>query len=507
MTRRFTQFMHVILRPAAVALLWALSANGANAEQDTIRVGMPNFPAGGGVPLTGYALPSILTYGAIFDGMTYLDNDGAFRPALATAWSRVDDLTWRFSLREGVFFSNGESFDANTVEFFVSLLKRPESQAYPVQRELAVIESVRVIDPLTVEIITTAPAPLLPQILAAMRFVAPKYWDTIGADVFTTAPIGTGPYQVSSWTSNQVVLESAVGSWRTPVTPRIELLRIPEATSRLNAMLAEDIDIALGLSPEHVEALSAVDASVQGRRLGNIVVWTFITEHDSPLQDPRVRRAANMAIDRETLIEAFLNGDTRAANQAAIPEAFGYNPDIPPIPFDPEGARALLREAGYGDGFDMTVELVLGGLSNDTAIYQQIASYLSDVGIQATLKTITLAQLVSGIGNGHWSGESFNLDFSMFPALDSMSPQRIHSCLRRIPWFCDDAAMPLIESALVEADLSRREHLTQEVQAYVAAEFPALILFEGVAFDGVSGQVEGYRADFGWIPFHELKKP
>lgn len=467
---------------------------------------MPAFPAGGGVPLRGYANPSILTLSAIFDGLTYLDNDGAFQPGLATSWKQLDDFTWQFILRQGVKFSNGEPFDAESVKFFIELLQRPGSAAFPVQRELSILKSARVIDSHTVEITTTAPTPLLPRILAAMRVVPPAYWDTVGHDSFRFAPIGTGPLEVQSWTESTVTLNAYSGSWRPPKIKQVELVRIPESTGRLNGILADDIDIAMSLAPDDEIVLQSAGASLQSRSTGSILVWTFVTVEDTPLRDVRVRRALNMAIDRDTLIAAFLGGEARVANQAALPEAFGYNPDLPPLTYDPEAAKNLLLEAGYPDGFPMKVEVVLGGVPNDAAIYQQIGIYLKAIGVDVEIRTITLAQLVTGIGEGHWEGQSFNLDFSLYPALDGISPLRIHSCLKRVPWFCDEKASPLIESVFNEPNLEERESLTQNVQAYVNSELPALILHEGVVFDGISSGVTGYKADFGWIPFHELEK-
>lgn len=491
---------------ALAMVLGAASMDFAWSDESAIRIGMPSFPAGGGVPLSGYALPSVLTYSALFDGLTILDNSGEFQPGLATGWSQVDDLTWRFDLRHGVRFSNGEPFDANTVAFFVDLLNRPESAVYPVQRELGILASSRVIDSHQIELTTSSPSPLLPRVLSAMRVVPPEYWDAVGAEAFKTAPVGTGPFAVQEWTSSKILLTGQPSSWRAPRTQHIELLRIPESTSRLNALLAEDVDIALGLAPDDKPILESVNAALQGRQLGNIVVWTFITADENPLRDVRVRRALNMAVDRDTLIAAFLNDSARPANQAALPEAFGFNSDLPPLKYDPEAAKALLKEAGYPDGFSMTVEVVLGGIPNDSAIYQQIGSYFGAVGVDIEIRTITLTQLVTGIGEGQWNGQSFNLDFSLLPALDGISPLRIHSCLKRVAWFCDPAATPLLNSVFAEADLMKREALTRDVQTYVHSELPALILFEGIAFDGVRSTITGYSGDFGWIPFHEMEK-
>lgn len=489
----------------AVALT---SGNMGTAWSDgsAIRIGMPSFPAGGGVPLSGYALPSVLTYSALFDGLTILNNSGEFEPGLATGWSQVDDLTWRFDLRRDVTFSNGETFDADAVAFFVDLLNRPESQVYPVQRELGILTTARVINSHGIELTTSSPSPLLPRVLSAMRVVPPAYWDTIGPDAFKTAPVGTGPYAVQDWSSSKILLQSVPSSWRAPLTEHIEILRIPEATSRLNALLAEDIDIALSLAPDDKPILETANAELRGRQLGNIVVWTFITADENPLRDVRVRQALNMAVDRVTLIAAFLDGSARPANQAALPEAFGYNGDLPPLIYDPEAAKALLKEAGYPDGFSMTVEVVLGGIPNDAAIYQQIGTYFGAIGVDLEIRTITLTQLVTGIGEGQWNGQSFNLDFSLFPALDSISPLRIHSCLKRVAWFCDPAANPLLNSVFAESDPVQREALTRDVQSYVHSALPALILFEGIAFDGIRSNVTGFNGDFGWIPFHKLEK-
>ncbi|MEM6832038.1 MAG: ABC transporter substrate-binding protein [Pseudomonadota bacterium] len=466
---------------------------------------MPSFPGGKGNPYTGYATPSITLFTAIFDGLTNLTADGDFVPALATTWQQTSPRTWRFQLRQGVRFSNGEAFDASAIVRAANFLKSPAAQRYAVLRELSTLETVTQTGPFEIEITTTKPAPLLPRTLSAFRIVAPEYWDTVGPDAFATAPIGTGPFAVSQWNEASITLERNPGSWRPAALDKLTILRLPDASVRFQTLTSGDVDIAMTLSPEDQDLLNASGFTLKPVRAPNIIVFTFITEKPHPIQDPRVRRALNMAIDREAVIDVFLGGIPDVPSQPALDMAFGYNETLAPLPYDPVAAKALLAEAGYGAGFDMTIEVLIGASTNDVPIFQQIFSDLKQIGVRVNPQIITLAQLVSGIGSGQWRGQGFLLDYNMLPAMDAVSVMPIHSCLRRIAWHCQDALMPLTQQIYAAENVEERAALTRALMAALRDNPPALMLYEAVSFTGLAPRIASFKAGFGVIDYEDIR--
>ncbi len=502
---------HGRLRRAAAALV-ALSALAActptpdDAVSNSAVLAMPSFPGGKGNPYTGYATPSITLFSAIFDGFTNLRADGSFEPALATDWEQLDELTWEFELRKGVRFSNGEPFDASSVVRAARFLQSEEADLFVIQRELGVLDRVEELDTHRVRITTDRPVPLLPRVLSAFRIVAPDYWDEVGPQVFATAPVGTGPFAVDSWGEAAIRLVRNDGAWRPPKLDRLDVLRVSDPSVRLQTLTSGDVDIALTLSPEDRDLLAASGYSLTSTRAPNNIVFTFITADDGPLKDSRVRRALNLAVDRAAIIDVFLDGAVPVPSQPALPTAFGYNPSLEPLPYDPESARALLADAGYPDGFELTIEVITGVSTNDALIYQQIFSDLRKVGVVVKPQIITIAQLVTGIGSGQWRGQSFLLDYNLLPALDAAGIMSIHSCLRRIAWYCDESIMPLVDEIRSEPNREAREKLTQALMTELVESPPALLLFEAVSFDAHSDRIRGYRAGFGIIEYEDIER-
>ncbi len=487
-------------------LLWACAPSQDSSTGNSAVLAMPSFPGGKGNPYTGYATPSITLYSAIFDGFTNLQSDGSFEPALATAWRQLDALTWEFQLREGVRFSNGEPFNASAVVRAARFLQSDAADRYVIHRELGVLNEVQALDEYRVRITTHRPVPLLPRVLSAFRVVAPDYWDEVGPEAFAMSPVGTGPFAVESWDEAGIKLVRNAGSWRPARLDRLDILRVSDPSVRLQTLTSGDVDIALTLSPEDRDLLGVSGYTLQPNRAPNAVVLTFITVEDGPLQDPRVRRALNMAVDRAAIIEVFLDDAVPVPSQPALPAAFGYNPSLEALPYDPEAATALLAEAGYPDGFELVIEVITGVSTNDSLIYQQIFSDLKKIGVTVEPQIITIAQLITGIGSGHWRGRSFLLDYNMLPALDAMSIMSIHSCLRRIAWHCDEPIMPLVEQIYAEPDRETRERLTQSLMAELVASPPALLLFEAVSFDAYNTHIEDFKAGFGIIEYEDIER-
>lgn len=472
-----------------------------------LRVGIVTMPPERGYPFNSTGIPTIYTYRAIFDGLTFVNEAGEVQPFLATSWEQVDPLTWRFKLREGVTFSNGKPFTADAVVFAVKHIRKPENQIDSIARELIGVADAEAEGPHSVLIRTSRVEPLLPAALEQMMIVEPEHFARVGKEGFAAAPVATGPFMVSNWGSNKIELAAFKGSWRAPKVDRIELLALPETSARVQALESGQIDIAVSLGYEHIAALEQTGARSSVSKTTSALALTFILTklpEGHPLTDVRVRRALNYAVDKPAYIKALLGGLTQPASQPTTASGFGYNPELKPYPYDPERAKALLAEAGYPNGFSFTAEVTAGGGAALPEVYQQAAVDLGRIGVNMSLRVITLPQLIRLTNEGDFNSEAFGMNFDAGRTTDALRPTRVHSCLRPHPWICDRALTAKIEKAYDTGDLETRRKLTQEIMASFHDDPPVVWLHEVAMFEGLSPRVRNYRVDNTVISYHDI---
>ena len=229
---------------------------------DPLRVAVPALPPGLGNPFTTGSIPGIDIYMAMFDGLAELHESGELRPALATSWEATDALTWEFTLREDVRFANGGPFSTNTVERVFEILSTPQAATWSMIREVSKLESVEAISANQVRVTTKSPDLMLPARFAALLMVEPKYWQSVGSDSFALSPIGTGPYLVETWAAQGIDLIANEHAWRTGPTQALEVLVVPESSSRLAALQTDAVDIALFMGPEDFPMVEAAGGRI-----------------------------------------------------------------------------------------------------------------------------------------------------------------------------------------------------------------------------------------------------
>lgn len=498
--------MRSIETTIAVFLLVAsafLAESQAVAEA-TLRVGVQGIPLTQGNPYRNTGIPNIYTIGATFDGLTRIDEQGEVQPWLATSWENIGPFTWIIKLREDVKFSNGAPFTADAVvavaEFFQTDTAVPEMVA----RELNFIEAARALDDYTVELTTTRPAPYLPRHLPVFYIVEPDEWRRLGPVEFSYRPIGTGPFKVEAYKPSKIELSAFSGSWRKPKVDRLEILAIPDTSSRAQAVQSGAIDLALSIGPEEVIAIERSGGRGVSRTAASTWSINFVDEAESPFKDRRVREAVNYSVNREVLTQVLLNGVATPASQPASPVCFGYNPELPPIPYDPDAAKRLLAEAGYPEGFKFVAQGTLNSTPSAGAVLQAIAQDLARVGIEMEIRPVTVAELIRNVIEGGWEGQAFALNYNHEPSVDVIRALNNHSCLWHHPWYCDERIMPAIEQAAVEFDPQRALQLRHEIMAFYRQEYASLFLYDFVYFAGMSASVSGFRDVHGFIHFEDI---
>jgi peptide/nickel transport system substrate-binding protein len=332
-------------------------------------------------PVRTTSAANLRTTTQIVESLFRLDHDtGESVPHLAESYERLDDLTLRVVLREGITFTNGEPMDAEAVKFSLETLAVEPVQVVA----LGQVDRVDIVDERTVDVVTKAPFPLLVLSLSLNGHVVPPiYYQEVGPDGFASHPIGTGPFAYESRIAGQsITLVRNDGYWRGAAEfERLEFRPIPEDTVRIAALLAGEIHIATNVPASQYARVDAANGVHAASVVGFSAKMALLDGlEDSPLADTRVRQAVNYAVDKELLLEVLYGGHGKISTcQLGNPAFFGYNPNLEPYPYDPERARALLAEAGYPDG--VAVDLKYRTSAGDDELSEALASMLEDVGI------------------------------------------------------------------------------------------------------------------------------
>jgi peptide/nickel transport system substrate-binding protein len=463
-------------------LLWlAIAAPAAPEPAGTLRIGLNGFPASLGNPFRGNGRPGTLVWYAIFDGLTQLDEDGRLRPALALSWEIVDPTRWRFELRPGVRFANGKPFDARAAAAVIDWLISGPGRATVIGNELRGITEVHAAAPLTLEIVTKDPEPILPKRMVGAVMVEPETWNRLGPDGFSLAPVGTGPFLLERWDQRKRRAYARLNPQRGRASSlaRLEVVEWPDAAVRTQALLSRDVDLAT-VEIEELDRLEDRGYPVIVTPSMSVMSVVFITERPdpAPLRDLRVRQALNYAVDRETIARTLMRGLGRPAGQPAPSVSFGHDPTLEPYPYDPERARRMLAEAGYADGFPLTIEILTNAFPADGLIYQAMAHYLRQVGIDVSLRVITFPQYLRNLQRNGFAGDAFGSMWNSAPYNDATRPMESVSCRRPKPFFCDRELAAQLEQAMrILPDEERLAAMRQVGRAYHEAA-PALFLVE-----------------------------
>ena len=328
----------------------------------------------------------------VWDQLIYRDPATfEMKPLLATSWEQTSPTTWRFQLREGVTFHNGEPFDADDVVFTMNWISDP-ANGVKVQRNVNWIDRAEKVDQYTVDIHMKAPFPQAFEFLSGPLTIYPnEYYAEVGPEGMHENPVGTGPLMVESVATAEeyVLVKNPNYTWGSPkgesATDKIIVREIADVQTQIAELLAGGIDITADITADHVDQIGGVPgftALQAGTMRTGYIGFDAAGRGDfEPTTKLEVRKAMAHAINREALAANLIRGDARVIHTPCFPTQFGCDEDAAvKWDFDPEKAKALLAEAGYPDGFDIEFYTFRPA---DWA--EAIMADLADVGINATL--------------------------------------------------------------------------------------------------------------------------
>ncbi|WP_370641144.1 ABC transporter substrate-binding protein [Nereida sp. MMG025] len=353
----------------------------------------------------------------VYEGLVRRGKDMAVEPALATSWEPIGDGEgWRFTLREGVTFHGGQAFTAEDVLFSY---QRASSETADTASWFAPVSQVKVVDDFTVDIMTTAPNPIFPDSIANWM-IMDSGWaaenDVVaptkeGENFATLNANGTGAFQlVERQPGLKTVLEPNATWWGEAEhnITRAEFTPIQNSATAVAALLAGDVDMINPVPIQDAARLQGADGVdvIQGIE-ARVIMLGFPHAADSlkyaadagapnPFQDVRVRKAVAHAINVPAILQTIMRGNAEPASQLVSPAMRGYTSALADRPaFDVEGAKALLAEAGYADGFSFGLKCPNDRYLNDEAVCQAVVSMLAQIGISAELEAMPV--------RGYWA--------------------------------------------------------------------------------------------------------
>ncbi len=423
----------------------------------------------------------------IFDKLVHLDADSRLIPGLALSWRTVNPTTWEFKLRPNVKFHDGSDLTAQDVAFSVARPATIKNSPGPFTSFTRAITEVKVIDPLTIQFVTATPYPLLANDLTQIYIVQKRAAETATTDDFNLgkATVGTGPFKFVRFERGVgVQLERNDAYWGGRAAwDKVNLRILPNDSVRLSALLSGDVQVIDNIPPNLLSRVRENANYQVFQKTSHRLIFIYLDQREknpgitdnsgkvlekNPFSDVRVRTAISKLIDRNAIVD-------RVMEKVALPTAnlvpapmFGHSTALRPETFDPEGAKKLLAEAGYPDGFRITFFATNNRYVNDDQIAQAVGQMLSRGGIQTQVQTMPIANylprgakremMIGLLGWGAASGESSN---PLRNLIASTNPER---GLGGINWgsYSNARVDALVNEALTTIDNTKREALLRQ---------------------------------------------
>ncbi|MBI3635095.1 MAG: hypothetical protein HY216_02605 [Candidatus Rokubacteria bacterium] len=430
----------------------------------------------------------------LYDTLTRWDAALKLQPGLATAWKTVNETTWEFTLRPNVKFHDGTPLTAEDVKAVLERNMVPGKTV--VYAGFATFEAVAAVNPTTVRIVTKKPDPLVPVRMAQMgsQIYPARFANDEGAKELARKPVGSGAYKFVEWIKDDRLVMEANRDWwgwngRKPAVDRAIWKPIPDDFARLSALQRGEVDVITNVPPDQMKIVRVLTTPAT-----RTVAFAMNTTQP-PLADKRVRQALHYAMDVPSIVKNLYAGQGKPMTGAVADTDFGFNRELKPYPYDPARAKALLAEAGYPGGIQMTLYAGSGTMVNDKQLLEAMADMWSKVGIRARLEMMEMAQRAKMVNERSLPANSANLINPQSTLLDAdgslwrlMHPNGLNGKY----WIGSQPGQrfhDVMEQARYTLDPTKRKALYQEGTRIIHDEKPWLELFQEVVIYGVSKRV------------------
>ncbi len=444
----------------------------------------------------------------VFDMLTAHDPaTGKIVPRLAESWEVVNPTTWRFVLRKGVTFQNGEPFNAQAVKYTLDRLTDPAVKA---QQWFFVADagyaSSTVIDDYTIEIVTKTPSVVVADALQHVAILPPKYYGSTPLETLATKPIGAGPYRLTEWVKDDhATLQRWDGYWgQKPAIETIIFKPVPELSTRISQLITGAADLIDQVAPDQTGRIDTSACCTTKGVSSFRDIFIMIDLSYAPFSDVRVRQAMNYAVNKQALLDAFFKGNGKIL--AGVANGQWENTTLKPYAYDPAKAKQLLADAGFTPGPDgimqkggQPIKVIMntpsGRYTKDKDVAQAVASDLVKAGIAVDVQPLewsvltqkqqagTLAPLTllglggffNGVGEMRWIDPTYKY-----------SPRD-----GEIRWQ-NQQFVDLYAQEKQETDPAKRKVIVDQMQQIALEGAPWIFLYKQFNYLGVNKNLAGW---------------
>ena len=500
----------LITATAPLALSLMMLAPAAAQE---LRIGVASEPSS--IDPHYHALtPNIQIATQVYQRLTDQDENQKVLPSLAESWRATDDKTWEFKLRKGVKFANGNEFTARDVIFSYCRVPKVENSPSSFIASTRMVETMTAPDPYTVVMTTAEPFPLMAitasniAIISAKDAGAPEdlKFNKAGCEGVAAWPktddfnkmkyAGTGPFKYTQFTpGDRIIMELNDGYWgEKPKWKKVTLRPITNSASRVAALLANDVDFIENPPIQDLPRIKSNPNFALASKLSNRIIYLHfnyladvapgVTDagEKNPFRDKRVREAISLAIDRDAIVARIMAGEAKAAAEFLPNPLDGTNPGIQSAKPDPVKAKKLLAEAGYPNGFGLTIGTPNDRYVNDAQVTQAVAQMLNRIGIKAQVDAMTAATFFSrrtkrefGIWLAGWGADTGEMA-NPLRALAATPDAKLGFGTTNPGGYSNKEMDDLLKQALATVDDKKRNETLAHASRVVMADFGVIPL-------------------------------
>jgi peptide/nickel transport system substrate-binding protein len=423
----------------------------------------------------------------MLEGLVRFDADAKIVPTLAESWELVDPLRLRFHLRKGVFFHNGEPFDAESVQYTLQKILNPSTKS-PLAGFLDSVNRVEIVDAHTIDIVTKFPDGLLLRRLAGLVvLVPPKEYESRGSAAFSKKPIGTGPFKLKRWVEGkEIVMERNREYWDRgkPAIDELVMRFLPTVDEQLAGLLDGSVDIMTELPGTYTLKVAQNSQTHVVKKEALYAIGGHFNTDIPPFNDVRVRQAANYALNKSEFIRYDLLGNGVPIATVGTPGQIGYDTDLNPYPFDLEKAKKLISDSGIKT--PVSIDLFLVPFVERPA---RIAKkQLESIGFEVNLHMFPEGEAVGAFKKGVW-----HLGMATFPsptAHVSFSQGLLFYSKSYFSLHHDPSFDKAFEKAMMILDPEESERAFKKIENKVHDEALGLFLYQRIKTYGVRRRVE-----------------
>jgi peptide/nickel transport system substrate-binding protein len=452
----------------------------------------------------------------IFEGLVAQNSEQKVQPELASSWRAIDETTWEFKLRPNVKFSNGTDFTAKDVIYTICRVPTVENSPSSFTFAVRNFTAVEAPDPHTVVIKTASPLPLVPNNLATVGILSAQAnggenvkYRAGGCEGLGTPPkspdfnepakaIGTGPYRLANYTrGTSIILERNENHWGSKAHwAKVTFRPMSSQGARVAGLLAGDVDFIENPPIQDFERIKSAGFQI-AEGLSNRIIYIHLdqfqdpswktpgvkgTEGKNPFLDKRVREAVSKAINRQAIVDRIMGGHAVAAGELLPYPLFGATKDMPVEKYDPEAAKKLLAEAGYPNGFEVTLGSPNDRYINDEKIAQAVAQMLTRVGIKTNVDAMTASTFFTRRNKfefsmylAGWGADSGEMSNSMNSLVVTLQPDKGLGPTNR-GRYSNPKVDELVVKAMATVDDAAREKLLQEASKTAMSDYAIIPL-------------------------------